>query len=149
MSLYNEAGRRRTRLTAGFVLAALVLGAVAGFVVGRSSAGDPSAGDVVARLREALAPVRSGLELIPTEYSQVRGGAAGESAAVRGALDRIRSGLGAARADLRALDPSGLQELEAAVGQLEAAVGGSEPAADVERLAGEAAAALRRVPGGS
>lgn len=148
MSLYNEAGRRGRRLTIGAAVAALVVGAAGGFAAGRSSAGDSSAADVVAQLRAELAPARSGLELVPTEYAQVRGGAGSEGAAVDGDLGRIRSGLRAASPNLRALDPAGLSALNAAVKALDAAVAARAPAQEVSRLAAAASAALRRVTGG-
>ena len=148
MSLYNEAGRRSTRRAVVAGVAALVIGLGAGFAIGRSSAGDPSATEVVAQLRDDLAPVRGGLELVPTEYEQVRGGAGTESAAVEGDLARIRSGLRAAAPDLRALDPQGLENVEVNVAALASAVDGRAPAAEVERLAEAATTALREVPGG-
>jgi len=148
MSLYNEAGRRRTRLTIVSAVVALVIGLAAGLVIGRSSAGAPSAAEVVAKLRDDLAPVRGGLELIPTEYEQVEGGAGGESVAVEGDLDRIRSGLRAAGPDLRTLDPQRLTELQTGVDALSSAVGSRAPASEVERLARAPAETLADLPGG-
>lgn len=148
MSLYNEAGRRRRRQTIGAAAAGVVIALVVGFALGRSSAGEPTAAEVVASLREELAPVRGGLDLLPTEYAEVESGAGGESAAVDGDLDRIRTALRAAAPDLRALDAERLAALEASLEALYSAVDERAPASRVEQLAAGAAAALGALPGG-
>jgi hypothetical protein len=148
VSLYREPGRRRALVGWIVAVAALAAGLGGGYALGRSSAPEPTAAAVVERLRADLRPVAGGLELLPTEYPQTRGGAGGEEAAVRGDLDRIRSGLRAAGPDLRMLAPDAARELERAVAALEAAIGARASPAEVERLATAATAALARVPGG-
>lgn len=147
MSLYREAGaRRKTILIA--IGVALLVGLIGGFVLGRSSVGEPKAADVIERLRADLGPVGNGLELLPREYEQAQAGSGAEGVGVKGNVDRIVASLDAALPDLKALDPAGAQELEGAVTSLAGAVGGNAPPAQVKQLAEAASSALKRVPGG-
>jgi hypothetical protein len=148
MSLYRQSGGPAPRRLVAAVVAALVLGLLAGFAIARATAGDPSAQDVVTRLRSELRPVANGLAILPTEYPQAARGSGNETAAVRGGLDRIRTALRRASPDLRVLDADGTAALVQAVDRVEAAVGAKAPPAEVERLAVAATAALERVPGG-
>jgi hypothetical protein len=147
MSLYRQPRARRPLLIAGIATVALLVGGAIGFALGRGSAPEPSAQDVVAQLREDLRPLAAGLELLPTEYPQALAGG-GESAAVTGDLSRIRSALADAAPDLRRLDPAGARALSDRVAALEQAIAARAPAAQVERLAAAAQNALAGVPGG-
>ncbi|MBS1870192.1 MAG: hypothetical protein JSS99_11060 [Actinobacteria bacterium] len=147
MSLYRQPRATRPLLLAAIALVALLVGGAIGFALGRGSAPEPSAGDVVAQLRGELRPLAAGLELLPTEYPQALAGG-GESAAVTGDLGRIRDALAAAQADLRTLDPAGLRDLTNRVAALEAAIRVRAAAAQVQRLAAAAQQALAAVPGG-
>ncbi|HEU4703383.1 MAG TPA: hypothetical protein VFS37_12950 [Conexibacter sp.] len=147
MSLYRQPRATRPLLLAGIAVAALIVGAAIGFALGRSSAPEPSAQDVVAQLREELRPLAGGLQLLPVEYPQALAGG-GESAGVEGGLARIRAALADATPDLRALDPAGARALAARVAALEQAVEARAPAAQVEQLVSAAQDALADVPGG-
>jgi len=147
MSLYRQPRAARPLLIAGIAAAALLVGGAIGFALGRGSAPEPSAQDVVAQLRDELRPLAAGLELLPTEYPQALAGG-GESAAVTGDLARIRSALADATPDLRALDPDGARTLADHVAALEQAIDARAPAARVEQLAAAAQDALAGVPGG-
>lgn len=147
MSLYRQPRAARPLVIAGIAVAALLIGGAIGFALGRSSAPEPSAQDVVAQLRDELRPLAAGLALLPTEYPQALAGG-GESAAVTGDLARVRSALDAAAADLRALDPDGERTLADRLAALEHAIDTRAPAAEVERLATAAQEALLDVPGG-
>jgi len=147
MSLYRQPRAARPLLLAGIAVIALLIGGAIGFALGRSSAPEPSAQDVVAHLRDQLRPLAAGLELLPTEYPQALSGG-GESAAVTGDLGRIRSALAAAAPDLRTLDPAGARALADRVAALEQAIAARVPAAQVQRLAAAAQDALASVPGG-
>jgi hypothetical protein len=144
MSLYREAGRRSPARMAATFAGVLVAGLLIGFGIGRATAPDPTAADVVAQLRTDLRPVANGLEILPTEYPQ--GGR--ESAGVQAGLDRIDRAMRTAAGDLRVLDPEGTDELQRALSAVRGAVDAKAPPADVARLSREAAVALERVPGG-
>ena len=147
MSLYRQPRASRPLAIAGIAVVALLVGGAIGFALGRGSAPEPSAQDVVAQLRDELRPLASGLALLPTEYPQALAGG-GESAAVTGDLDRIRAALTAAHADLRTLDPAGTRALTDRVAALEAAIRARAAATQVARLAAAAQEALADVPGG-
>jgi hypothetical protein len=148
MSLYRQPRASRPLLLAAIAVVALLAGGAIGFALGRGSAPDPSAQDVVAGLREQLRPLAGGLELLPTEYPQALAGG-DESAAVTGDLARIRTALAAASPDLRTLDPAGERTLTARVAALRQAIEARVPAARLEQLATAAQHALADVPGGS
>ena len=148
MSLYRQPGRVRAPVLAAAAVAALVIGGAIGFALGRSSAPDPSARDVVSRLRLELRPAVNGLQLLPTEYPQAYRGAGNERAAVRGAMARIRAAVARARPDLGVLDPAGLRNLEQGVAALQRAVDAKAPPAQVARSAQTLAGVLAAVPGG-
>lgn len=147
MSLYRQPRAARPLLIAGITVAALLVGGAIGFALGRGSAPEPSAQDVVSQLRDELRPLAAGLELLPTEYPQALQGG-GESAAVTGDLERIRSALAAATPGLRTLDPEGARTLAERVAALEQAIDARFPAAQIQRLAAAAQDALAGVPGG-
>jgi len=147
MSLYRQPRAARPLLLAGIAVAALLIGGAIGFALGRGSAPEPSAQDVVAQLRDELRPLSAGLELLPTEYPQALAGG-GESAAVSGDLGRIHGALAAATPELRALDPAGARTLADRVAALERAIEARVASAQVARLAAAAQAALADVPGG-
>jgi len=147
MSLYRQPRAARPLLLAGIAVVALLVGGAIGFALGRGSAPEPSAQDLVAQLRDELRPLAAGLELLPTEYPQALAGG-GESAAVEGDLDRIRSALADATPDLRMLDPGAARTLANRVAALEQAVAARAVATRVEQLAAAAQAALADVPGG-
>lgn len=147
MSLYRQTQGRRGRRAAGLVAVALLAG-IAGFAIGRSSAPDPSARDVVERIGQDLRPVGDGLGLIPGEYAQAYRGEGRESTGVTGALDRIEAEFRSARADLRVLAPQATQRLEQGIAALRAAVKRRAAPAEVRTLAEEAARQLKTLPGG-
>jgi hypothetical protein len=148
MSLYREPGRMRSTRLVAVTFAALLVGLLAGFGLGRGTAGDPSAGELVAKLRTDLRPVSNGLAILPTEYPQAAQGSGNEAAAVRGGLDRIRAALRDTAPDLRVLDPAGADALAEAVDRLAAAVDAKAAPAEVEQLTSTAVDALHAVPGG-
>jgi hypothetical protein len=149
MSLYREAGRgsARSLIVAGLI--ALVVGLGIGYLIGHSSAPEPSASKVVTDLRSKLRPIAGGLTLIPGEYAQAYRREGVEAEGVQGAVDRINTQMRAVRSDLSALDPAGTKALEQRIAALEEAVKSKAPPAQVKHAAAAAAVALRNVPGGS
>jgi len=147
MSLYRQPRATRPLLIVVAAAVALLVGGAIGFALGRGSAPDPSAQDVVAQLRDELWPLGAGLELLPTEYPQALAGG-GESAAVAGDLARIRAALRTAGPDLRRLDPAGARTLAARVATLEQAIAARAASERVRQLAAAARTALAELPGG-
>jgi hypothetical protein len=147
MSLYRQAGRASGRTLLIAVGAALLIGLLAGFGLGRATAPDPTLAEKVADLRRAVRPADQGLELTATEYGQaVRRGRVVEPTEYQAAqadLKRVDEALAAQRAGLRALGAERAGALERAVAALRAAVGRRAEAADVQRLSDAARAALR------
>jgi hypothetical protein len=149
MSLYREAGRGSTRTLVIAAVVALLIGGGIGYAIGRSSAPEPSAAELGAKLRSELRPVRGGLALIPNEYAQAYKGQGAEAEGVTGALDRIERQLIAAAPDLRALDPKGVEQLDIAFDKLRRAVVQKAPPAEVKQLAENTSEVLAGLPGGS
>jgi hypothetical protein len=148
VSLYREAGRGGTHTLAIAAAVALLAGLGIGFALGRSSAPEPSAADVVSDLRSDLRPVAGGVALIPNEYAQAYRNEGAEAEGVRGALARIKAQLDAARPDLRTLDPGGTKALDDAYAALASAVDQKAAPGEVGRRARAVATALAAVPGG-
>ena len=148
MSLYREAGRGSTRTLVIATVLALLVGLGIGYAIGHSSAPEPSAAELGAKLRNELRPVKGGLALIPNEYAQAYKGEGAEAEGVKGALDRIEKQLIAAAPDLRALDPRGVEQLDIAFDALRNGVNRKAPPAEVRQLAAKVSAVLATVPGG-
>jgi hypothetical protein len=152
VSLYRQAGRVATRTLVLGAVAALAVGLIAGFVLGRVSSGTPSLAESVAALRTELRPADQGLELTATEYAQaVRGGEVTEPTeydAARADIQRVRDTIAPVRADLRALAPERAAALEAAVAALDAGVRERVEPAEVQRRSDAARRALDAVFGG-
>ena len=152
MSLYRQAGRASGRTLVLAALAALLVGLIAGFLVGRSTAPKPTLASRVADLRTSLAPAREGLELAATEYGQaVRSGrivAPTEYAAAKSDVQRASDTIAKHAADLGALDPSRAAALDRAMAVLRNGVSRRADPATVRRLGDAASAALRAAGGG-
>lgn len=146
MSLYRQAGGFSPRALAGSVLAAALIAALIGFLVGRGSVEDPSPAEVVAEARAELRPVAAGLELVPIEYEgALRGGrvvAETEYEATQAAVSRTEAALAAAAEDMRAIDPAGYA---AAIGSIRRLAGAIEAQIAIERVDALAQAASARV----
>src|SRR4051812_6235975 len=134
-------------------VAALLVGLLAGFLLGRATAPDPTLAEKVADLRRAVRPAEQGLELTATEYAQaVRGGRVvqpTEYQAAQADVERADGALAAARADLRALSAQRAGELDRAVAALRARAARRADAAEVQRHSDAARAALRAAVGRS
>jgi hypothetical protein len=153
VSLYRHAGRATARALALVGLASLLVGGGIGYAIGAAGGEEaPTVREAVAQLRADLGPVEDALDLVPTEYRQaVRGGrvvASTEYAAARSDVARAHEVLTAHADDLRALSRSRAARLERLLDALNASVDRRVHPAEVDRLAGAVAAALRAVLAG-
>lgn len=151
MSLYREASRRR-RLPLLAAAAALVVGVLAGFAIGRATAPEPTAADALAGVEAELRTARDALELLAIEYPQgVSDGrvtAQTEYDAARADVQRARDAFGRARDDLAALAPAASARAGRLLAEVATLVERRASAAEVEARAGAADRALRELPGG-
>lgn len=96
MALYVPAGARRRRVILA-LLGGIVLGLVAGYLVGRASA--PGLADEVADVQDLATDAATSLLRIPIEYEQSVAGEGGESTeTITAALDRAQAQLAEAYA---------------------------------------------------
>jgi hypothetical protein len=153
MSLYRQPGRTAARTLAAIAVVAALAGGAIGYALGSGGddGGDASLADAVAALRSDMAPVRNGLELVPTEYRQgVNDGrvvSEPEYGAAKAAAQRAREVLLSHERDLLALAPERAATLHATIESLAAAVDQRESAADVETLARRASSQLTALLG--
>lgn len=151
MSLYRQAQGSSWRVLAAVGVVAVLVGGLAGFALGRSSAPDPSLADQVADMRDQLAPAREAIELTTTEYPQAVEGdrvvEPTEYQAAKADVQRARDTVASAYADLEALDPAAAAQLRSAVAALGAGVAERASEAQVDQLAGSARDALRQALG--
>jgi len=151
MSLYRQAGRTSGRTLLIAAVAALLVGLVGGYVLGRATAPDPTLAEQVADLRTTLGPAAEGVELSATEYPQaVRNGkviAPTEYQAAKADVQRAKDAVAGARADVRALDPSRAASLDQALDALGSAIDEKADPNQVKQLSSDAANALNAVLG--
>src|SRR3954466_12909597 len=159
MSLYRQAGRASGRTVliaaaaarAGRGAAGLLVGRLAGFLLGRATAPKPSLADKVAALRASLAPAREGLELAATEYGQAgppgRVVAPTEYGAAKSDVKRASDTIAKHAADIRALGAARAVALDRAMAALRNGVSRRADPATVRRLSDAASAALRAAGG--
>src|SRR3954465_11607140 len=152
MSLYRQAGRASGRTVLIPAAAAVRVGLLAGFVLGRSTAPKPSLADKVADLRASLAPAREGLEPAPTEYGKAgrpgRAAAPTEYGAAKSDVQRASDAIARHAADIRALSAARAAALDRAMAVLRNRVTPRADPATVRRLSDAASAALRAAGGG-
>ncbi len=151
MSLYRQAGGRNIGTIAAWLIAALLLGGLGGFLFGKGSVDEPPLTELVADARAELAPAAAGLELVPVEYgSSVRGGRVVEPTeygASRAAAGRAADALAAAAEDMRAVDAAGYAAATHAMRLLEDSMQTRAPASRVDSLARAAAGRVETLAG--
>jgi hypothetical protein len=136
MSLYRQAGRRGGWLAASVVVALLV-GFALGFGVSRATSDEPTLEDAIADVQRDAGPAADALELVAIHYETT-------AAAAREQLRRARELFEDVRPELQLLSPDATDDAAAAIAELTDLVERSAAAAQVERAAEEARAAVRR-----
>jgi len=135
MSLYREPGRGR-RAASLVVVGALLVGGLAGLVLGRATASSPSLADQVGDVQDGAQTVVAGFELVRTHYPRDR-------EAGRGQARRAQAEFAEVRDDLAALDPVAADDAADAVGAAVRAVDRDAAPAVVDAAARRAIAAVR------
>jgi hypothetical protein len=153
MSVYRQAGGAGGRTVIIAAAVALLVGLLGGYLLGRSTAPDPTLAEKIAEVRRAAGPAEQGLELTATEYSEaVRDGrvvAPTEYQAAQSDIQRVEDTIAGVRADLRALSAARAAALDRAVAALRAAVTRRAEPDQVQRLSDQARAALAAALGRS
>jgi hypothetical protein len=150
MSLYRVASRRRRPLALLVPAAVLLVGLLAGFVLGRMTAPDPTVEEALSEPTAKVAEARTALDVLTIEYPQAVSNRAvraateyeGAQAGVRHAQDALK-----AADELRALDPEGYRRAEALLAEIARLVERKVAPAEVESRVRQADAALATLPG--
>jgi hypothetical protein len=136
MSLYRQAGRRSGWLVA-FVSIALVVGFLIGLGVSRATTDDDTFEDAFAGVQADAERAADALELVGLHYATAPE-AAGQQ------LERGQQSFDAVRPELELVSPVETRAAAASIKILSSLVDRGAPAAEVERAAQEARAAVRR-----
>jgi hypothetical protein len=125
MSLYRQAGRRSIGTVVAALLAGLIVGGLAGYLIGEGSEEEPSLVDAVAELNRDAEPLRLAMDQVAIEYpGTVRDGevvSPTEYEASVASAERAASTLREISIDLMViLEPGGFGEIASAVRDLQA-----------------------------
>jgi hypothetical protein len=152
MSVYRDpANRRGRRLLIIAVAAALLAGALAGFLIARATEDEPTLSDQVAAVRSELAPAIQALELVPGHYEQgVRDGEVVEEAQYEGARSQAASAsriVADLTPDLEIIAPTQLAAASGQLARLEQLIAEKASNGDVGTAAASARQALAEAAG--
>jgi hypothetical protein len=136
MSLYRQAGRRSGWLVA-FVSIALVVGLLVGFGVSRATADETTLEEAFAGVQADAERAADGFELVGIHYAT-------DPEAARQQLERGQESFDAVRPQLELVSPVETRAAAASIQSLSSVVDRGAPAAEVERAAEDARAAVRR-----
>jgi hypothetical protein len=150
LSLYRQASGARGRVAAIAAVVAL-LGAGAGFAIGRATAPEPTLTELAADARAAARPALSSLELVDLEYGQGVGSSGQDAAPTE--LEAAREHADAAQAaidgaeGLGSLDPAGVERAQQELAGLRAAIDDQATADEVRSHVRGARAAIEDLTG--
>jgi hypothetical protein len=135
MALYVPAGARRRRVVLA-LLGGLVVGLLAGFLLGRVTS--PDLADDVSRVQGMALDATTTLQRIPIEYAQALSGRGGESTAtVTEAFDRAHAQLDDAYAAALWLPEDASATTDASFDHLTELVDAQVPPAELEQAIGD------------
>jgi hypothetical protein len=148
MSLYRQAGGGGIGRLAVAAVAFLLVGALAGYLIGHGGKDDPSLQDAVANVGDQVQPALRELEVIPIEYPQgVKAGAVAEPTEFQATLDhlmRAQDAFDSAAPDLKLLSPDDEAAAQAAMDKLSGAISAHVAPQEVETDAQQASAAISK-----
>ena len=152
MSVYRDpANRRGRRLLVVSVVVALLVGALAGFLVARATEDEPTLAEQVAAVQADLAPAIHALDLVPGHYRQgVKDGEVVEEAQYEGARSQAQAAadvVADAAPDLEIIAPVQLDAAQVELGRLHQLIGERASYGDVGTSAGAARQALAEAAG--
>ena len=140
MAIYRAESSRRIALVGGVaVVVGLVVGLVVGIGIGRMTA--PGLGAQVDDLVAQVAPIRSSLEVVRTEYPKLLAGGA-DAGGAAATMTKISTTWAAAKPAVTRFDPSGAEDLAASIDDLKAAIEAKDPQDEVEDALDSVADAL-------
>ena len=144
MALYVSAGQRR-RVVVVVGVAALILGVVAGFAIGRGTA--TSIDDSVESARRAGRTFASSLRVLPLEYEQVSAGNEGRTSSAEDIVSRVLDREEQAIAAAPWLNKAATAQLDGYLKVLTDAPANDLPPAEFEAAVDKAAAEVERLFG--
>jgi hypothetical protein len=148
MSLYRTTGGRSVGTLVAVGVVALLIGGVAGYLIGHAGPTSPTLRDGLASVQKTIRPAFDGVELIAVEYPiGVKDGKVVVPAQLQGAKDqlgKVRDAFGRAQADLAVLDPTGTAKAASDLDQLQARLAALAPEAEVAALVAAIEADLRQ-----
>ena len=148
MSLYRTTGGRSVGAIVAIGVVALLVGGVAGYLIGRAGQSSPTLTDGLANVQKTIRPAVDGIELITVEYPiGVKDGKVVVPAQLQGAKDqlaKVRETFDQAKADLTVLDPDGTAKAARDLDQLQAKLEALAPEAEVAALVQTIGADLRQ-----
>jgi len=149
MSLYRTTGGRSVGAIVAIGVVALLIGGVAGYLIGHAGQSSPTLTDGLANVQKTIRPAVDGIELITVEYPiGVKDGKVVVPAQLQGAKDqlaKVREAFTSAQPQLTVLDQAATAKAAADLDQLQAKLEALAPTADVTALVTQVESELRQL----
>lgn len=149
MSLYRSPARRSVGAMVAIGVVALVVGGLAGYLIGSNGQSSPTLTDGLANVQKTIRPAVDGIELVAVEYPiGVEDGKVAVPAQLEGAKDQlatVRAAFAKAQPDLTVLDAAATAKAARDLDQLQAKLEALAPTADVTALVTQIDAELRQL----